>query len=99
MKDQICQDQYQVESENNNALAQNLLQRLFPDIDVPYDLLFQTLSYLSETGVNIQILPKVIRGVHNIEMGTGIGQVVVHVNKTMVNVSVRETDEEIKARV
>jgi hypothetical protein len=92
-------NQFDVEAENNNKLAQNLLERLFPDIDVPFDLLYQTLSYLAETKVNAQILPKVIRAVYNISIGTGMGQVVVHVNKEMVNVSCKETDVEIKTKV
>lgn len=95
----LASDQYQQESENNNKLAQELLERLFPGIAVPYDLLYQTASYLSETGVNPQILPKVIRGIHNITIGTGQGQVVVHVTKQTINVSSRETDAEIRTKV
>lgn len=91
--------QYDVERENNDALAQNLLERLFPGVAVPYDLLFQTVAYLAETKVNPQILPRVIRAVHNITIGTGVGQVIVHVNKSVVNVSMRETDQEIRAKI
>ncbi len=90
---------YDQEAENNNKLAQNLLERLFPDIAVPYDVLGQIIAYLTETRVNAQVLPKVIRGIHNITIGTGVGQVVVHVHEQKVNVSTRETDEEIGAKI
>jgi hypothetical protein len=83
----------------NNAQMEGLLKTIFPDLEVPYGELYQILSFLEETQINPQVLPKVIRGIHNIEIGTGKGQVIVHVQQQMVNVSLREQDEEIKTKV
>lgn len=89
---------YHQQAANNDSKITEMFEALFPDIPTPmvYDVA-RIVSYLSETQVNPQLLPRVIRGVHNILIGTGKGQVIVHVKETMTNVSVRETDEGIKA--
>lgn len=90
---------YQAQVDNNNDRFAAMLISVFPDLDT--DLMLQTfnvVSYLHETKVNAQILPRVIRGVHNIMIGTGMGQVVVHVQGESTNVSVRETDQELKTK-
>lgn len=85
--------------ENNNQIMEDKLRELFPETQVPYDYIGQLLTFLQETKVNARILPKVIRGVHNILLGTGQGQVIIHVRQDTVNVSVRENDsEEVKAK-
>lgn len=89
---------YEDESKINNAKMSELFKAIFPDIPVPYEYMYDLLQYLSTTKVNAGILPRVIRGIHNIEIGTGKGQVVVHVQRDVMNVSVRETDEEMKVR-
>jgi hypothetical protein len=84
----------------NDKQAANLFAIIFPDIPEPMIYhVAKIVSYLSETQVNPDLLPRVIRGVHNILIGTGKGQVIVHVSKSTTNVSVRETDEEIKSRM
>lgn len=91
--------QYDQEAENNRQKAEELLKLLFPNLKVPYEFVYQIASYLEETGVNPQVVPRVIRSIYNITIGTGVGQVIVHVNKSVVNVSTRETDVEISAKL
>ena len=57
---------------------------------VPFDVIVRTLAYIQETKVNAELLPHVIRGVHNIRIGTGKGQVIIHVDKETSNVQIRE---------
>jgi hypothetical protein len=87
---------YLIERDNNDEKIAQLFSTLFPDIkeDLVYDIA-KIASYLQETKVNPELIPRVVRGVHNILIGTGKGQVILHVQKSMTNVSVRETDEEI----
>ncbi len=94
----IVENVYDVEKNNNDKKMIELFSVLFPDINhaLVYDLA-KIASYIQETKVNPELLPRVVRGVHNILIGTGKGQVVLHVQKTMTNVSVRETDEEMKS--
>lgn len=100
MKDNTADlELYDEQLKVNNAQMEALLKQLFPDLEVPYRELYNILSFLEETQVNPQVLPKVIRGVHNIEIGTGKGQVVVHVQQETVNVSIREQDEEVKTKI
>lgn len=89
-------ENYLLEKDNNDERVAELFSTLFPDIseDLVYDIA-KIASYLQETKVNPELIPRVVRGVHNILIGTGKGQVILHVQKTMTNVSVRETDEEI----
>lgn len=82
----------------NNSKAESLFRVMFPEVDVPYEYVLDLLRFLQETKVNVEILPRVIRGVNNITIGTGKGQVIVHVNKETMNVSVREVDWEMKVR-
>lgn len=91
---------YDQQMEHNNAQAAQLFAVIFPDIPEPMIYhVAKIVSYLSETKVNPDLLPRVIRGVNNILIGTGRGQVIIHVSPTTTNVSVRETDEEIKSRM
>ena len=86
---------YNKQLEVNNKQAEQLLGQLFPELKLPREDIFNILSYLQETKVNAQILPRVIRGVYNLTIGTGKGQVVIHVNKETVNVQVRESDDDL----
>lgn len=83
----------------NNEKMEGLLKAMFPDLNVPYEDIYQILLFLEETHVNAAILPRVIRGIYNIMIGTGRGQVLVHVEPININVSTREQSDEIKAKV
>lgn len=91
--------EYEREAQANNKRVADMFQQMFPGLDMPYEYVYELLQYLSETKVNAQILPRVIRGVNNIVMGTGKGQVIVHVQKEIMNVSIRETDDELQVKV
>lgn len=84
-----------MEAENNHK---QIVGMLFPDVSVPYEVIAEIIYYLQETRVNAEILPKVIRGVHNIMIGTGQGQVIIHIKTGKANVSIRETDREVLAK-
>ena len=88
---------YEFQLNTNNSQAIKLFQALFPDIgeEMVFEV-FNIVSYLSDTKVNPKLLPRVIRGVHNVMIGTGHGQVIVHVDGDMSNVSTRETDDKLK---
>lgn len=96
-------EDYDTQVANNNRLlmekVEPLLRQLFPDLIIPYEDIYSILIYLEQTQVNAAILPKVIRGIHNITIGTGKGQVIVHVGPELVNVSIREQDEEVNTKV
>jgi len=89
---------YDAEWDNNAIKMQELFDTVFPDIKVPCQYIYEVLKFLEETNVNAKVLPKVIRGVNNLLIGTGKGQVIVHVNKNIMNVSVRENDDEISTK-
>lgn len=93
----IIENTYEREVDSNGAQVTRMFALLYPDISdsLVYDIA-KIASYLQETKVNPEILPRVIRGVHNILIGTGHGQVILHVQKKQTNISVRETDDEIK---
>lgn len=91
-------DNYNYQLEQNNKKMEVLFSQMFPGVKVPYEFVFQMLQFLNETNVNAQILPRVIRGVNNILIGTGKGQVIVHVCKETMNVSIRENDDEMKCK-
>lgn len=95
-----AQDHF-VQLEHNNDQAVTLFTALFPSINQETIMnMFTIISYLQETQVNPQILPRVIRGIHNVMIGTGLGQIIVHVRGNETNVSVRETDaQELKTRL
>lgn len=88
-------ESYDTQLEVNNSKAEELLNQLFPELKLPREDIFNILSFLQETKVNAQILPKVIRGVYNLTIGTGKGQVIVYVKGETVNVQTRETDDDI----
>lgn len=93
----VIDNSFLAEQDTNGQRVTQMFALLYPDIDdrLVYDIA-KIASYLQETKVNPELIPRVIRGVHNILIGTGKGQVILHVQKTMTNVSVRETDEEMK---
>ena len=95
----VQQEPYEREKDNNNGKAEEVFDSLFPEIELPRGDIFKILSFLQETKVNAQILPRVIRGVYNLTVGTGKGQVIIHVQGETVNVQTRETDEEIQTKV
>ena len=93
-------EDYNTQLSINNEKMEGLLKAMFPDLAIPYEDIYNILTFLEQTQVNAQVLPKVIRNIHNIVIGTGKGQVIVHVQGEIVNVSMRETDnEEIKTKV
>lgn len=91
-------DSYDEQLAINNAQMEALLKTIFPDVSTPYEYIYETIKFLEETHVNGAILPKVIRGIHNIVVGTGHGQVVVHVQSETINVTSTERDEEIQTK-
>ena len=95
----INADSYFEQSAHNNDQMQKLLETLFPEIKVPYDSIYQFLDYLQETKVNAQILPHVIRGVYNLSIGTGQGQVIIHVKGNITNVQTREQNEDLETKL
>lgn len=84
---------------HNNEKMQSLLQTMFPELKLPYDAVFQILSFLQETQVNPGILPHVIRGIYNLKVGTGKGQVIIHVQNTITNVQTREQNDNIPVSI
>lgn len=92
-------EDYNTQLAINNQKMEGLMMALFPDLKIPYEDIYKVLLYLEETQVNAQVLPKVIRNIHNIVVGTGKGQVIVHVQGELTNVSMREQDEEIQTKV
>lgn len=78
--------------------ALKLFENLFPEMGPRVGELVQIMSYLEETHVNPQLLPRVIRGINNLMLGTGQGQVIIHVKNEMTNVQVRETDSQISTK-
>lgn len=91
-------ENYSSQLDHNNDQMDALFNQLFPDLNIPYQDVYQIISFLQETKVNSQIIPKVIRGVHNLIIGTGRGQVIIHIQKDSANIQVRESDEDIKLR-
>lgn len=92
-------EDYNTQLAINNQKMEGLLKAMFPDLGIPYEDIYNILLFLEQTQVNSAVLPKVIRNIHNIAIGTGKGQVIVHVQGEVVNVSMREQDEEIKTKV
>ena len=92
----IDAERFDVQNAVNNEKMQKLLETLFPEVKVPYDAVFQILAFLEETKVNSLILPHVIRGIYNISVGTGKGQVIVHVKNNITNVQTREQNDDIE---
>ena len=92
-------EDYNTQLAINNQKMEGMLKALFPDLNVPYEDIYQILLFLEQTQVNAAVLPKVIRNIHNIAIGTGKGQVIVHVQGELTNVSMREQDEEVKTKV
>lgn len=95
----INPDKYEDVLAHNNEQVQKLLEQLFPDLRIPYDVIYQTLSYLQETKVNGLILPRVIRGIYNLTVGTGKGQVIVHVRNNVTNIQTREQDDDVETKI
>lgn len=100
----IERDPYQIERENNDKKVINLFKSLFPETPVPYEYIFDLVRFLEETRVNARVLPQVIRGIHNIVIGTGNGQVIVHVRtdtkteECTMNVQNREQGETLDVK-
>lgn len=92
-------EDYNTQLSINNEKMEGLLRAMFPDMQIPYEDIYQILLFLEETKVNAAVLPRVIRSIHNIVIGTGKGQVIVHVQGELTNVSMREQDEEMKTKV
>lgn len=89
----IEQDPYTVERSNNDAKVATLFSQLFPDTPVPYEFIFGIIRQLEETKVNARILPEVIRGIANLNESQHRGQVIIHVQRELTNVQVRENSD------
>ena len=89
----IEQDPYTIERSNNDAKITALFASLFPDTPVPYEYIFDVVRLLESTKVNARILPEVIRGIYNLKTGERRGQVIIHVQKELTNVQIRENSE------
>ena len=89
----IEQDPYIVERTNNDAKITALFASLFPDTPVPYEFIFDMVRMLETTKVNARILPEVIRGIYNLRISDRRGQVIIHVQKGLTNVQIRENSE------
>ena len=90
-------NQHSTQEAPNNKAVSDLFAALFPDIqdDMVYEVARIT-SYLYQTSVNPDILPRVIRSVFNIMSGTGEGQVIIHVRKGLMTLEAKEHEGEIK---
>lgn len=90
--------QYDQQLENNNRVLDGLLNQLFPNITLPHQNIYQILQYLDQTSVNPEVLPRVIRSVQNIILGTGQGEVLIHVRRDVMTVEARERDGNISTK-
>ena len=89
----IEQDPYILERSVNDAKISALFASLFPESLVPYEYIFDMVRLLEQTKVNARILPEVIRGISNLNTRNHRGQVIVHVQKDLTNVQIRENSE------
>lgn len=92
----IEQDPYITERSNNDQKIIQLFSQLFPDTPVPYEYIFDMVRLLEQTHVNARILPEVIIGISNIVTNKKNGQVIVHVQKELTNVQIRQNSESMK---
>lgn len=90
--------QYDQQLANNNQVLETLLDQLFPNLTIPHENVYQILQYLDQTTVNPEILPRVIRSVQNIILGTGQGEVLIHVRNDVMTVEARERDVQISTK-
>ncbi len=89
---------YNQQLENNNRILDELIDQLFPNLTISQDNIYKILSYLDQTSVNPEILPRVIRSVQNIILGTGQGEVLIHVRSGKMSVEAREKDIQMKVK-
>lgn len=84
---------YVLERSNNDSKIATLFAQLFPDTPVPYEYIFDMVRLLESTKVNARILPEVIRGIYNLRVSDHKGQVIIHINRELSNVQIRENSE------
>lgn len=89
----IEQEPYLVERTNNDAKISQLFASLFPDALVPYEYIFDVVRLLETTRVNARLLPEIIRGISNLRTSGHRGQVIIHVQKELSNVQIRENTD------
>ncbi len=87
---------YEFERSNNDKKIAELFSSLFPDTPVPYEFIFDVVRMLEQTKVNARILPEVIRGIYNLRISDRKGQVIIHVQKDLANVQIRENSDTMK---
>ncbi len=92
----IEQDPYILERCTNDKKIAEIFSQLFPDTPVPYEYIFDVVRLLEQTKVNARILPEVIRGIYNLRISDRRGQVIVHVQKELTNVQIRENSETMR---
>ena len=89
----IEQTPYEMERANNDEKITQIFVQLFPQTQVPYEYIFDIVQMLEQTKVNARILPEVIKGIYNINTNDRRGQVIVHVQKELTNVQIRENSD------
>jgi hypothetical protein len=89
----IEMEPYTFERSTNDAKISELFASLFPETPVPYEFIFDMVRLLESTKVNARILPEVIRGIYNLRVSDRRGQVIIHVQKELTNVQIRENSE------
>ncbi len=97
-------EDYNTQLSINNQKMEGLLKAMFPDLQVSYDDIYGILTYLEQTQVNAEILPEVIRGIHNLMIGGGEGQLIIHVNsepdgRTTVRVTILEKRNPVMGKI
>lgn len=83
-------DPYTLERSTNDQAMTKLFAQLFPETPVPYEYIFDMVRLLETTKINARILPEVIRGIFNLKSSDRRGQVIIHVQKELTNVQIRE---------
>ena len=89
-------EDYEAQQAENAKQAVAMFKVLFPQfpvLAVPMDEVIKIMMYLEETSVNPEILPRVIRGIYNIHLGSGEGDVIIHVRKNVTTMETREREE------
>lgn len=88
---------HEVQQQQNAAQIEQLFRVYFPNFplfSVPLVEIIKIMAYLEQTGVNPEILPRVIRGVENIHLGSGEGEVIIHVRKNVTTLETREREKD-----
>ncbi len=91
-------EDYKAEKDNNENQVSSLFDQLYPNLNIPHNDIYMLLTYLDQTNVNPLVLPRIIRGIQNILIGTGQGEVLIHVRGETLTVEARERDVQINTK-